>query len=94
MWYIVIVFFASGSITGPAHFEENWYPRPMLSFEMCERVGLSVLTHLSTSTTIQGEAYEVACIRASSLETLTEQIHDQWTFEPAPSAPPVSETPV
>ncbi len=94
MWYIAVVFFASGSVTGPAHLEPDWFPRPMLSINHCQRVGISVLEYLATSdTTLNGEAYQVACIMASGPEELNEIMKARWTFEPAPSAPPVSDTP-
>lgn len=94
MWYLVIVFFASGfPNVGPAHFEDNWYPQPMANFNMCNRVGMSVLTHLTMSTTLRGEGYEVACISADDLSGLSDTIRTQWTFEPAPTEPPVPDAP-
>ncbi len=95
MWYIVVVFFNSGLVTGPAHFEENWYPKPVgEALVSCRMVGQSVLTFLQTQATqLQGEAFEVACIGASSVEELAEIINLRWTFEDAP-VPLVPDTPV
>ncbi len=96
MWYIAIVFFASGQITGPAHLEPDWFPRPMLSLGHCQRVGGDVLSFLRNSaTTLNGEAYQIACIMASGPEELNEIMQQRWTFEtaPVPAAPPVLDTP-
>ncbi len=95
MWYIVVVFFNSGLVTGPAHFEENWYPRPVVGpLTSCQMVGESVLAFLKTqSEQLRGEAFAVACVNAATIEELTNLINMRWTFEPAP-APFVPDTPV
>lgn len=86
MWYIVVVFFNSGLVTGPAHFEEHWYPRPVgEALINCQIVGNSVVNFLNTAqANLNGEAFAVACINASSLEELSDLVRDKWTFEDAP----------
>lgn len=96
MWYIVVVFFNSGLVTGPAHFEENWYPKPVgEALVTCEVIGNSVLSYLRTdAANLQGEAFEVACINASNLKELSDIIRAKWTFEDAPKpVTPVREIP-
>lgn len=91
-WFLVVVFFTAG-LEGPAHFEENWYPKPTPSFEVCERAGNMLLNYLETSINLQGEGFEVACINAPDYEGLAEEIRKQWTFGPASTAPIVPDKP-
>ncbi len=93
MWYIVVVFFNSGLVTGPAHFEEDWYPQPIgEALVSCRMVGEDVLAYLKTQAAqLKGEAFEVACFGASSVEELSDLINERWTFEPAPTMAPVPE---
>lgn len=96
MWYIVVVFFASGLVSGPAHFEENWYPRAISGgLSQCRAGGQNILRYLDTQPAqLQGEAFEVACINADSMQKLKSLINDRWTFERAPNVDsPVSTNP-